>query len=122
MAATCVHAKYVQHSAGSTGTTAAGCCEIGDSVLFSYQTVSHARSSIRSAPFVWLRPEWWPVYAVTQSYEIHRQKCLFPTAAQGFPFLTISNILYATSLEEMSQSVYRNRSQAGAGGSVCVCC
>lgn len=103
MATTCVRVKYVQHNAGSTGTTAEGFREIGDFVLFSYQMVSHTCSS---AAFVWLRPEWWLVYAVTQSYRICRQKCLFPTAAQGSPFLTISSIFYSTSLE-MSRSVVR---------------
>lgn len=118
MATMCVRVKYVQHNAGSTGTTAEGFCEAGDFVLFPYQTVSHACSSIRSAAFVWLRTEWWLVYAVTQSYRICRQKCLFPTAAQSSPLLTVSNIFCSTSLE-MSWSVYGNRSRAGAGGSVC---
>lgn len=116
MATTCVRVKYIQHNAGSAGTTAEGFCEAGDFVLFSYQTVSHACSSIRSAAFVWLRPERWLLYAATQSYRICRQKCLSPTAAQGSPLLAVSNIFCSTSLE-MRRSVYGNRSQAGAGGS-----
>lgn len=74
----CVCVKYVQYNAGSTGTTAEGFCEIGDFVLFSYQMVSHGCSSIRSAAFVWLRPERWLVYIATQSYRICRKNVFFP--------------------------------------------
>lgn len=58
MATTCVDVKYVQYNAGSTGTTAESFCETGDFVLFSYQVVSEACSLLRSAVFVWSRPEW----------------------------------------------------------------
>lgn len=112
MATACVRVKYVQYNTGGTGTTGEGFCGTGD-VLFSYQTVSHACSLIRSAPFVWSRPEWWLVYTATRSYRICRQKRIFHAAAGGSPFLAISNSFYFTGLE-MSQSMYGNCCQAGA--------
>lgn len=99
------HRQYRNHREGFCGT--------GDVVLFSYQTVSHACSLIRSAAFVWSRPEWWLVYAATQSYRICRQKCIFHDAAGGSLFLAISNSFYFTGLE-MSRSMYGNCYQAGA--------
>lgn len=59
-----------------------GFWQMGDFVLISYQTVSQAHSSIRSAVFVWSRPECCLVHAAAQSYRICRQNPFFPTITQ----------------------------------------
>lgn len=64
-----MHVKYIQYNAGSAGTMAEGSCEIGDSVLFSYQAVSDAYGLIRSVAFVWSRTESWLGYSAPKATE-----------------------------------------------------
>lgn len=92
-----------------------GFWQMGDFVLISYQTVSQARSLIRSAVFVWSRPECCLVHAATQSYRICRQNPFFShyNSVQKAFLSSLLGILDSTSLE-MSQSDDGNCSQAGA--------
>lgn len=62
-------------------------------ILFSYQMVSHACGSVRSAVCV-VKTRMAAGLCSDPKLENMQTKCLFPTAAQDPPFFTISNIVF----------------------------
>lgn len=97
------------------GNLTEGFWQIGDFVLISYQMVSHACSSIRSAVFVWSRPECCLVGAASQSYRICRQNPFFSHSSTVLKaFLSSLLVFFDSTSLEMSQSDCGSCSQAGA--------